>query len=214
MLAPEQLLGIEEHCENLGVGEANGRRVRHLRGRKEDLVAVCGTSTSLDFSRVDSAVIDLWVDEKERFIVKFHVTGAAKMGGGLLPFVFDYQHLDFNAPIAIEPPPLEELHVVEAPPPLTQQDVTRTLGFEFPVPEGAHVSIYGKTVVLVTGMPLDAAREYAAAAMRETGFVGGDEAESATGEFRIDYRKGERSLGVQVFQVSERGATIRVGAVK
>lgn len=96
----------------------------------------------------------------------------------------------------------------------TQADVTRQLGFEFPIPPNSHVSIYGATVNFVTSMPLAEARKYVSETMVSIGFQAGDEVERAKGEFFTDYFVGERAVGVLVFQVSDRGATIQVGAPK
>ncbi len=71
------------------------------------------------------------------------MTGAAGMGGGLTPPDFRYRHSDFNTPISIEAPPVEETVVVETPPAITPVEASDKLGFEFPLPEGAHVAIYG-----------------------------------------------------------------------
>jgi hypothetical protein len=101
-----------------------------------------------------------------------------------------------------------------APPTLTQADVSRKLGFEFALPEGSQVAIYGATVSLVTTMPLTAAREYTARALRDAGFVLQETVERSPGEFYSDFTQGDRTLGVLVFQVTERGATIQLGAPK
>lgn len=215
VLTPEHLLGIEGGLEEIGVEEHHGRKVVHLRGDKEDLPTVTSGSDSIDFSKMDGVVLDLWVDRDERFIAKLHIAAQAKMRGGLHPFDVSYEYSGFNEPITVNKPSSVVIPQTEMPPKLTQADVTGKLGFEFTLPEDANVlSITGATVSILTAMPIEDARTYAERAMRAAGFTPGTELERYPGEFYTDYTKGERTIGVLVFQVTESGATIKVGAPK
>ena len=214
VLSPEKLLGIGARLEELGAEELNGRKVRHLRGNRNDLLALAGDSDSSDIARLDQASLDLWVDERERFIVKLHVSGTVPTRGGVLPVDLRYEYTDINQPLTVERPPASEIAQVPLPPALSQDDVTRKLGFEFPLPESAHVSIYGATVSILTALPLAEARQYAERSLRAAGYVPSAAVERAPGEFYTDYVQDERTVGVLVFQVTERGATIQVGAPK
>ena len=50
--------------------------------------------------------------------------------------------------------------------------------------------------------------------MVAAGFRSTDSVERAPGEFHTDYAAGEPTVGVLVFQVTERGATILVNALE
>lgn len=214
ILTAEQLLGVAGRLEEVGRETLFGREVRHLRGGKAALPVLRGGSDTLDFSRMDSAQLDLWVDAAERFIVKIRIEAQATQRGETLPLVMVQEYSAFNEPLDIRPPAEGDIVRVSPPPSLGQDEVTAELGFDFPVPEGAQVSIYGATVNLITALPLAAARDYADRHLRAAGFAAVETQERATGEYYTDWVKGERKLGVLVFQVSPRGATIQLGALK
>jgi len=215
VLTPEHLLGIGEELEEVGVEDHHGRKVVHLRGGKDDLPAVTSGSDSIDFSKMDELVLDLWVDQNERFIAKVHIAAKVNMRGDLHPFDVSYEYSGFNDPITVNKPSVAVVPPAATPPQLTQADITRALGFEFTLPEGATVlNIVGVTVSMLTAMPIDDARTYADRTMRAVGFTPGAEAERYPGEFYTDWTKDERSIGVLVFQVTEKGATISVGSPK
>lgn len=215
VFTPEHLLGIEEKLEEIGVEELHGRKVVHLRGDKDDLPTVTSGSDSIDFSKMDQVALDLWVDRDERFIAKVQIAAQAMERGVLQPLDVSYEYSDFNEPITVNKPSSVVVPQTETPPELTQADVTGALGFEFTLPEDAKVlNIIGATVSILTTMPLDDARAYTERAMRTAGFTPGAEVERYPGEFYTDYTKGERTIGVLVFQVTESGATISVGALK
>lgn len=214
LLTPDQLFGIVDSLESLGDEVLNGRKVFHLRGDKDDLPVVGGGSDTIDFSRMDRADLDLWIDREERFVVKIQIQAQVQERGQLLPIVMVLEYSEFNEVVAVEQPPLEEIVKEPQPPAVTQANVTQKLGFEFPVPEGAHISIYGATVNLLTSMPLTEARNYTERAMRAAGYTPKKEIERAPGEFYADYDREGANLGVLVFQVTPKGATIQLGAIK
>jgi hypothetical protein len=214
VITPNHLLGIGDRLTEVGTETLHGREVVHLRGDRGDLPKVQSGSDSMDFSKMDDATVDLWVDRDERFIVKMHVVAHGTERGQTFPVDIAFEYSEFNAPLSIEAPADEDRVHVEAPVMPSQREVTEKLGFEFPIPEGSHVAIYGATVTIVTNMPLTVARSYAASSMQAAGFAVVKETEIATGEFYTDYRREARTLGVMIFQVSERGATIQVNAKK
>lgn len=214
IVLPEDLLGMGEGLEVIAEEEWNGRAVLHLRGDKDDLPDVKGSSDGIEFSRTDRATVDLWVDEEEHFIVKFQILAEVSERGETLPIEFTFEVSDINDAITVEPPSPESMIRVEVPPMPTAEEVAAKLGFEFALPEGARVSIVAATVNVLTAMPLPEARDHAARSMGAAGFTLVEESESYPGEFHAVYRRGERTLGVKVFQVSETGATIQVNAPK
>jgi len=214
LLTPEQLHGIEDRLEDRGGDILNGREALHLAGRKEDLPVIGAGHDTIDFSRMERADLDLWIDREEGFILKILIEAEAKERGEILPIHMLYEVYDFGADIRVAMPAEDEVVRNEGPVSKTQEDVNAKLGFEFKVPEGAFVSIYGATVNIITTMPLAEARTYAAKRMGAAGFTAVDEIARPTGEFYTDYENGGRRLGVQVFQVSATGATIQVGAKK
>lgn len=215
VFTPEHLLGIEGKLTEVGAEDHQGREVVHLRGGKENLPKVVSGSDSIDFSRMESAVLDLWVDQDERFIARVHIAAQAMERGALQPFDVTYEYSGFNEPVTVKKPVDAVVPQNVAPPAPTQADATRALGFEFTIPGGGRViNIVGATVSMITAMPLDDARAYAGEAMRAAGFTPGEEVEQYPGEFYTDYTKGERTVGVLVFQVTDSGATITVGSPK
>jgi len=215
VFTPEHLLGIEAKLTEVGVEDYQGREVVHLRGGKEDLPVVVSGSDSIDFSRMESAVLDLWVDRDERFIARVHIAARAMERGVLQPFDVTYEYSGFNEPVTVKKPVDAVVPQNVAPPAPTQADATRALGFEFTIPGGGRViNIVGATVSMITAMPLDDARTYSERTMRAAGFTPGEEVERYPGEFYTDYTKGERTVGVLVFQVTDSGATITVGSPK
>jgi hypothetical protein len=104
VFTPEHLLGIEEKLEEIGVEAHHGRTVVHLQGGKDDLPVVLSGSDSIDFSKMDQAVLDLWVDRDERFIAKVHITAQVRERGGIQPLDVRYEYSDFNKPITVNKP--------------------------------------------------------------------------------------------------------------
>jgi hypothetical protein len=214
VITPRHLLGIGDRLDEVGREELHGRSVIHLRGDKSDLPPVRSGSESMDFSKMDHATVDLWVDREEHFIVRMHIAAEGTERGQALPVDIRFEYSEFNVPIAVEAPTTDETVHVEQPRQPSQADVDRKLGFVFPIPEGSHAAIYGATVSLLTNMPLAEARAYADRSMAGAGFQSVEVVERAPGEFYTDYERNGRTVGVAVFQVTERGATIQVNALK
>ncbi|MCB1183593.1 hypothetical protein KDM41_09165 [bacterium] len=210
-LTPTDLLAVVERLVVVGTEERDGRPCEHRRGDREDLIAA-GGAPEADFARLDHATIDVWIDLAHRFISEFRLAGATGGRDGAMPLTYTYRHVALDEPVAVDAPAVPEPAPAPAPAVPGQDEVDRKLGFPFPVPAGATVSIYGATVNVLTTLPLDEARAYADRTLRAAGFVPGEAVERAPGEFATTCTRDGRSLVVLVFQVSARGATIQLGA--
>lgn len=215
LVTPDQLLGLSEHMEEVGVEELHGRKVLRLRAQKDQLPKMGSGSDTIDFSRMESAVLDVWADLEESFIVKFLVEGQVVERGTTMPIHMGYEYSGFNQKMTIQKPGLSQVTPpTPEPPQPSQAEVEKKLGFSFPIPKDSHVAIYGTTVTIVSSMPLEDARTYANQSMNTAGFEQTNVEELSPGEFYSTFTNGDRTLGVKVFQVSERGATIKVNAIK
>ncbi len=103
IVEPEDLLEIGPKLDEVATEELDGRKVIHLRGNKEDLPDIGGSSDAIEFSRTDKATVDLWVDAEEFFVVKMQIDAEVKQGSDVLNVAFGYEASDFNDVPAIEP---------------------------------------------------------------------------------------------------------------
>ena len=208
-ITPDDLLAIANRLTPLETVARDGQPLEHRRGDRDDLVAAAGRPEA-DFARLTAATVDVWIDRERRYITELRIAGEAPGRDGAMPITFTYRYTAIGEPITVTAP---DSTVADPPPPAEpdQEDVTRALGFPFPLPDGAVVRVYGATVSVVTTLPLAAARSYAARAMRDAGFVPGTEEERAPGEYYTLHERDGRRVGVLVFQVTDRGATIQVG---
>lgn len=199
--APELLLVGEE--------EVSGRKTLHLRGDKNVIPDIQAGSDSLSVKHADAAQLDLWLDAQERFIVKllFSLTLEGKT------FTTEFLYYDFNAPIVVEVP--TNVEEVTGPPTPMPAEVVALLGFDFPIPEGAQLSVVGRTANILTTMSVAEARSHLEEAMAAAGFIQmGEPEERAKDEFFYTFQRDDRTVTANVFSVVAGKTTIQIGAAK
>lgn len=214
IITPDQLVGTLSAFEFIGPETREGRNLLHLRIGQEELPIFQGGSETADFAEADEANLDLWIDADEQFIVQMTLAASQIEQGEPVEFLVQYFYTDFNQPVEVEAPDIAEEAQSGVGPTPVPSTVAQALGFDFPLPEGASFSVVAATVNVLTTLPLAEARAYAEDTMNAAGFEEISREERATDEFFYQYSDGERTVGMLVFQVSERGATIQLGAPK
>lgn len=206
---PDQITGVVGDLQLLGREELHGRTVVHLQGQKELIPVFNNGSDTVDFSRMDTAVLDVWVDEAEQFIVKMTVQGEIGEEGEVSVY---YEYLDFNQPVTVTVP--ESIAQAEPTPTPDPQQVSDVLGFAFPVPEGTRFQIFGATATLLTELTLEEAQQLVIQTLEANGFSQESVEERTPNEFFYVFSNGERTVTANVFPNGLGGTTINIGAAK
>jgi hypothetical protein len=102
-ITPDAVTGGLDRLERVGEEVVNARQTVHYRGDR-DSFPIISSSDTFDPSRVESAQLDLWVDQAENFIVKMTVSATENEGGESQQFVLTFDYFDFNADIVIAAP--------------------------------------------------------------------------------------------------------------
>lgn len=193
----------------VGEEEVSGRTTLHLQGDKTIIPDIQAGSDTLSVKGADAAQLDLWLDAEERFIVKllFSLTLEGKT------FTTEFLYYDFNAPIVVEVP--TNVEEVNAPPTPMPAEIVAILGFDFPIPEGAQLSVVARTANILTFMNVAEARTHLEEAMAAAGFTQvGDAEERAQDEFFYTFQRDQRTVTANVFSVVADKTTIQIGAAK
>lgn len=193
----------------VGQEEVSGRSTLHLRGDKNVIPDIQAGSDTLSVKGAEAAQLDMWLDAEEQFIVRmlFSLTVEGRT------FTTEFLYYDFNAPIVVEAP--TNVEPVAAPPTPHPAEVLALLGFEFPIPEGAQLSVVGRTANILTPYTVDEARTLLEEAMDAAGFVQvGEPVERAANEFFYTFQKDERTVTANVFSVVAGKTTIQIGSAK
>ncbi|MBX3054159.1 MAG: hypothetical protein KF753_21990 [Caldilineaceae bacterium] len=193
----------------VGTEEVSGRQTIHLRGDKEVIPDIQAGNDSLSVKSAESAQLDLWLDADERFIVKllFSVTLEGKT------FTTEFLYQDFNEAIVVEVPTnVEEVASPATPMP---SEIVALLGFDFPIPPDAQLSVVANTANIVTSFGVAEARTHLEEAMVAAGFTQvGEPEERAKDEFFYTFQQDDRTVTANVFSVVAGKTTIQIGAAK
>ncbi len=105
LIQPYDATDLSEHYRNLGEETLNGRTTTHYQGGAAAVPIASSGSDTFDLTGIESAQIDLWVDQAEHFIVamEINVDGYPGEPDAAMQMRFDY--FDFNSPdITVEAP--------------------------------------------------------------------------------------------------------------
>lgn len=209
VVTPAGLASAAPDMTLVGEEEVSGRKTLHLRGDKNVIPDIQAGSDTLSVKGADAAQLDLWLDADERFIVKllFSLTLEGKT------FTTEFLYYDFNAPIVVEVP--TNVEEVNAPPTPMPAEIVALLGFDFPIPEGAQLSVVARTANIVTPFSVAEARTHLEESMAAAGFTQmGEPEERAKDEFFYTFQRDDRTVTANVFSVVEGKTTIQIGAAK
>jgi hypothetical protein len=108
-ISPKELGDDINKLEHVGDETINERETVHLRGDKEILSNLSTSGDDLGLDQAEEAVLDLWVDKEEGFIVKMSIVASGAglneekpEASGRIEMTIDYT--DFNADFQIEAP--------------------------------------------------------------------------------------------------------------
>ena len=213
VIMPSDVVGIVGEMETVGVEEIGGRQAVHLRGDRTIMPFVQSGSDSMDFTQIDEAQLDLWVDQQEGIIIQMHLTGADGEGEKREEFNIRFTYSDFNQPMQISPPSVAEN--VPTPTPLPASAIKDLFGFEFPLPDGSTLTIYGATANILAPISVAEGQKILVETLTANGFTQVGEAEErAANEFFYTFQRGGQTFTANVFSVVAGKTTIQLGAVK
>lgn len=209
VITPSGMATAAPQMRVVGREEVSGRTTVHLQGGKETIPDIQTGTESVSVQGAEAAQLDLWLDVEERFIVKllFSLTIEGKT------FTTEFLYYDFNAPIVVEAP--TNVAPVAAPPTPLPGEILALLGFDFPVPEGAQMSVLAGTVNILMPVNVAEARRHLEEAMAANGFaqVGSTE-ERGRDELFYTFQRDARTVTASVFSVVAGKTTIQIGAAK
>ncbi|RME54499.1 MAG: hypothetical protein D6790_16715, partial [Caldilineae bacterium] len=111
--------------------------------------------------------------------------------------------------------PPSDVASVPTPTPLPASVIADLFGFDFPLPEGSTVTVYGATVNILAPISVAEGRRILEETLTANGFSQvGDPEERAANEFFYTFEKGGQTFTANVFSVVEGKTTIQLGAVK
>lgn len=200
LLTPQNISGIVDQMDVIGTETVNGLVATHYRGSK-DIIPVVGTEgDTLDVSRVESAQIDIWVDETYYAIIK--VTLEASNTEPPMTSTLSFDYTDLNSDIPIEAP--ETLPVSDTP--LAEGDfVPRNelgalLGFNLLFPTGSTVeTVVGTNLYVVVGpYSLDEATNMIELNMEANGYSQTSKNEAPSGEVIYIFQRDEKLVSISL----------------
>jgi hypothetical protein len=104
LITPADIAEESTGLTRLGSETVNGRTTVHYQGDKSSIPVAGTASDTFDVSQVESAQLDLWVDEAENFIVKLQIKVQDGQGEQGQRHTLLIEYLDFNIPITIKAP--------------------------------------------------------------------------------------------------------------
>ncbi|MBX3054160.1 MAG: hypothetical protein KF753_21995 [Caldilineaceae bacterium] len=89
------------------------------------------------------------------------------------------------------------------------------LGFDFPLPEGAHVSVVDQTANILTRFSVAEARQYLEETLAAAGFAQvGEPIQQANDVFSYTFQKEDRRVKASVFSLMATKTTIQIGVAQ
>lgn len=204
IITPSGMAAAAPKLRVVGREELSGRTTLHLQGGKEAIPDIQTATGAVSVQAAEAAQLDLWVDVEERFVVKvlFSLTVEGKT------FTTEFLYYDFNAPIVVEAP--TNVAPVAAPPTPLPAEIVALLGFNFPVPDGAQMSVLAGTTNILMPVDIADARRHLEDAMAADGFaqVGSPE-ERGRDEFVYTFQRDARTVTASVFSTVSGKSTIQ-----
>lgn len=115
LIEPADAAAVGAQFERVGEETINGRTTVHYRGGPE-AVPVGGTpGDTFDVTEIESAQIDLWIDQAENFIMRMEIRVEGDQSDPDARYFMSFEYYDLNADIDIEIPDI----AVGAQPPAT-----------------------------------------------------------------------------------------------
>jgi hypothetical protein len=147
LITPLDVLTAMENMDYIGPDILEDRPAYHFRGGKEVLPVMGTEGDTLDVSQLESAQLDVWVDQEFAVVRRFTLAINDTSGERPLNAQITADYFDFNTAITIEAPVLP----AEAVPPETsftpRNELSALLGFNLLFPVGSTV----ETVVATPG---------------------------------------------------------------
>jgi hypothetical protein len=232
MQAPDMALNIAEYTlitpadiaekstglTRLDSETVNGRATVHYQGDKSSIPAAGTPSDTFDVSQVDSAQLDLWVDEAENFIVKLQINVEDGQGEQAQRHTLLIEYLDFNAPISIEAPETlaEESSTGasgEQPVAVTEPrtDLGKLLGFDLLLPTGSQVTLQANNMVqATTPYTLDESVNLFQQNMPNNGYTLMSQVAPVAGQTVLMYQQGAKIITINLTALAANETRIEV----
>jgi hypothetical protein len=206
LITPADIAEKSTGLTRLGSETVNGRTTVHYQGDKSSIPVAGTASDTFDVSQVESAQLDLWVDEAENFIVKLQINVQDGQGEQGQRHTLLIEYLDFNIPITIKTP--ENLAnepstgaSSDQPAAVTEPrtDLGKLLGFDILLPTGSQIILQTTNMLqATTPYTLDEAVNLFQRNMPTNGYTLMSQVAPAAGQTVLMYQQGAKIVTINL----------------
>lgn len=197
LLTPQNSVGLVGQMEVVGTETVNDRTALHYRGGKEIIPVVGTQGDTLDVSQIETAQLDLWVDERYNAIIRLSLQ--ASNSEPSVAFTLTYDYVDLNSDIQIVAP--ETLPESSAPPTgdfVPNNELGELLGFNLMFPTGSTVeTVVGATLYVIVGpFTIEEAPAFIETNMQANGYTQLTKNNGPTGEVIYLFQREQKAVSI------------------
>lgn len=222
IIQPSDATVLDNRFSIVGKESLNGRETVHYRGGPDAVPTGDTGGDSFDVSTLESARIDLWIDQVEQFIVAMEVNADNSEGSASEAIYMRFEYYDFNSPdIVIEAPAdavtmsapdmgaempdsdgaaeSESAPVAAGDAPEPRNALGKLLGFDLLVATGSEITVLSDQIVQVASVyTVDEAVGLFQANMPANGYTFMNLVEPQAGERVLMFQKGMQIATIQI----------------
>jgi hypothetical protein len=205
LITPEDVAGLLERMERVGVETLNNREAVHYRGG-QDLIPVVGTeSDTLDVSQVEFAQLDLWIDQIENVVSRLALEARDNSAEQQFTASVVFEYYDFNANIVIDAPSTAAgapAGVVESAPAVAAPttELGQLVGFNLLLPTGSNIEtiVSGSVLVATTPYTFEEAENFIEQALQNNGYTLATKVGPLDNQIVYMFQKGAKLVNITV----------------
>ncbi len=197
LLTPQNVAGLLGQMELVGLESVNALSAYHYQGSKEIIPVVGTEGDTLDVSRIESAQLDLWVDETYNAIVR--LTLEASNSEPPITATLTYDYIDLNTEIQIAAPEIvQESSATPAGDFVPKNELGELLGFNLMFPTGSTVeTVVGATLYVIVGpYTLEEAPTFIETTMQSNGYTQLSQNIGSAGEIIYLFQREQKAVNI------------------
>jgi hypothetical protein len=219
LIQPRDVAGLDGRFAIVGEESVNGRATIHYQGGPEAVPTGGTAGDTFDVTALESASIDLWIDQVENFIVAMEVTvaGFDEEPDALMQMRFDYA--DFNSPDILIEAPVDAMAMpggmaagADTGSPSTAEEDTpeprnalgKLLGFDLLIATGSEITLVSDQIVQVSSIyTLDEAVNLFQVQLPANGYTFMNLITPQAGESVVMFQKGLQIATIQITETAK-----------